>query len=240
MLIPLRCIALRAVKYDDRHSILSAWSIERGRVTFLIPGGSTREAARRRALLMPLSLFEGVADFRPGRDILNIRDLRPHKILPSISASPSKSVVAIFLAEFLDKTLRDSPPDENLSRFIFDSVGILDSLPARGVASFPIVFLARLSAFFGIEPDSSAWQPGRFLDMTEGIYRQSPPLKGAWLPPEEARLAATVQRLTYATASRFPLKRETRRAIIDRLLQYYAIHLAPIELRSLPILRDLL
>ena len=58
----LRCVALRTIKYDDRRSIVSAWSEQLGRVSFIVPDGASREARRRRALLMPLSLFEGVSE----------------------------------------------------------------------------------------------------------------------------------------------------------------------------------
>lgn len=240
MFTQLRCIALRTTKYDDRHSILSAWSVERGRIGFLIPSGASREACRRRALLMPLSLFEGVADIRPGRDLYNLRDVRPLAVLPGLSADPAKAVVAMFLAEFLEKVLRDTPPDGSLAQFVFESVVKLDSLGPRAVASFPIVFLTRLSAFFGIEPDWSAWRPGMVLDMTDGVYRATPPLSGRWLSPEESAVAVTVQRMSFETASRLRLTRILRRNILDAILQYYSMHLAPFELQSLQVVRDLL
>ena len=71
MLRSLHCVALRTIKYNEKHSILSAYSLELGRVSFLLPAGSGREAARRRALMMPLGTFECVADIRHGQDIYN-------------------------------------------------------------------------------------------------------------------------------------------------------------------------
>lgn len=239
MLATLRCIALRTLKYDDRHSIVSAWSAERGRISFLVPAGASREASRRRALLMPLSVFECVADIRPGRELYNIRDVRPAAVLPSLSGDPAKAVVALFVAEFLEKVLRQTPPDGRLADFIFGAVERLDRLNARGTASFPIVMLARLTAFFGIEPDHTAWRPGAVLDITEGVYRQTPPLTGEWLTPAETKAAHAVQRLTFDTAERLPLSRQLRRAALEGLLRYYALHLAPCTLKSLDVVYEL-
>lgn len=237
----LRCVALRTVKYDDRHNIVTAWSVERGRVGLLVPTGASREAARRRALMMPMALFEGEADVRPDRDLFNIRDVKPLAVLPAISSSPSKTVVAMFLAEVLEKILRDSPPDLHLSEFIFKSVVTLDSLGQRGTANFPLVFLCRLGGFLGIEPDSSTWSHGMVLDMSGGVYRSSVPLNGRWLEADETAVASMIQRLTYDTAGRLALPRQLRRSVLDRILEYYTIHHAPLDsLRSLPVLRDLL
>ena len=61
----LHCLALRTVRHDDRTSILSAWTAECGRVGISMPAGTGREAQRRRALTMPLAIFEGVVVSRP-------------------------------------------------------------------------------------------------------------------------------------------------------------------------------
>lgn len=237
----LRCIALRTVKYDDRRVIVTAWSAERGRIGLLVPSGPSREACRRRAIMMPLGLFEGEVDVRPGRELLNIRDVYPMAVLPSLNSSPAKAVVAMFLAEVLDKVLRETPPDGLLAEYIFTAVTKLDAMTLRGVGNFPAVFLCGLGRFLGIEPDVGSWSPGKGLDMTDGIYRNSAPTSGRWLNPEEAAVGAMVQRMTFDTGSRLALPRQLRRIILDRILEYYTIHLAPMDsLRSLAVVRDLL
>ena len=96
----LHCIALRTVKYNDRHSILTAYTREHGRMSFLLPAGSGKEAARRRALMMPMGLFECTADLRPGRDIPPMREPAPILPLHGIRSNPVKGLIAMFLAEF--------------------------------------------------------------------------------------------------------------------------------------------
>lgn len=239
MLQTIHAIALRTVRHDDRHSILTAWTAEFGRLGILIPAGASREARRRRALLMPLSLFEAVVDIRPGRNLYNIHDVRPLTILPTITADPSKAAVALFCAEMLEKALRESPADPLLTSFIFKAIEHLDSLSPRGVAAFPIVLMARLAAFLGIEPDGTTWQPGYILDIYAGRYRPTPPVDSPWLSDEEAKIAVIIQRLTFATADRFPFSRTMRRKALDRIIQYYSIHLVPLDLRSLDVLRSI-
>ena len=39
---PLDCIALRTVRYSDRNSILTAYTRQAGRLSFLVPAGTGR------------------------------------------------------------------------------------------------------------------------------------------------------------------------------------------------------
>ena len=237
----LRCVALRTIKYDDRRSIVTAWSDELGRVSLLVPAGASREARRRRAIMMPLGLFTGEADVRPGRDILSIRDVRPLEITPTLSADPSKAVVVMFLTEVLERLLRATGPDRALSAFIFDSVRALDSITRpRGVANFPVVFLYRMGHFLGIEPDASDWRPGRLLDLLEGVYRDTPPVHGRYLEAAPSRVAAMLARLDYGRASRLGLPLELRREILKTLIIYYGLHHASLDgLNSLDVAADI-
>lgn len=226
----LRCIALRTVKYDDRRAIVAAWSAERGRVSFLVPDGAGREARRRRALMMPLCMFEGESDIRPGRELLSIRDLRPLEVLPDVASNPSKVVVAMFVAEVLERLLRQAAPDDILTEFIFRSVRLLDSLTsAVAVANFPILFLFRLCTFLGIEPDCSDAAPGRIFDMREGRFRLSPPSAGRWLSPRDSRWVALLHRLPPERGALLRIGVETRRAVLSRILEYYSMHIASLD-----------
>ena len=238
----LHCIALRRVRYADGRSILSAWSAEGGRVSFAIADGAGREAARRRALLMPLSLFECVADVRPGRDVSVMLDLRPMTVTAGIAADPAKGLVAMFVAEALDRVLRESAPDTALSEFIFGSVRALDASAHRyTAANFPLVFLYHLGRYLGIAPDAGAWRPGRWFDMAAARFTDSAPAGAAEhaLPSDAAQFIALLDRLTVATAARLPLPRTARRRALDEILRYYSLHHTPMEsLRSLSVVSE--
>lgn len=240
MYTSIQCIVLRTVRYDDRRAIVSVWSRSHGRLSLMVPDGASREARRRRALMMPLGLFEGECDIRPGRDIHSVRDVRPLAVTPSICDDPVKSVVAIFLSEVLDRTLRDIEPDPHLSDFIFRSVEWLDKASGRGTANFPMLFLYRLGHFLGIEPDSGTWRKGCIFDLQGGVFRMSPPATGRWLDATEARGLYMIQRLDFTNTERFSPLREFRRRALDRILEYYSLHHTPLTtLRSLPILQEM-
>lgn len=239
MLRSLHCIALRTIKYNEKHSILSAYSLEMGRVSFLLPAGSGREAARRRALMMPLGTFECVADIRHGQDIYIMKEPKADIISHGIHSNPIKSALALFIAELLSVVLREYQEDKALFLFLRQSIERLNDATV-GVANFHLCFLYRLGCFVGIEPDVSTYQEGRIFDMVDGIFRVSAPLHSQYLGQQEAAVVALLSRMTFDNMHRFRLSRENRNQMLDVILEYYTIHYASLSsLKSIDVLRAL-
>ncbi|MDE6310404.1 MAG: DNA repair protein RecO C-terminal domain-containing protein [Muribaculaceae bacterium] len=246
MYTTLHCIALRTVRHSDSRAILTAWSAERGRVAIAMPDGKGREAARRRALTMPLALFECVADLRPGKDILTVRDLRPSPGSPAAAApGPARTMLHLFLAEALDRLLRESSPQPLLGEYLFGSLRRLGRMvrPAS-LANYHIVFLFRLARFLGVAPDISlpagAEPSHMYFDLRDARFRASLPAHPLFLAGEEAAAVALLGRLDFNNMHLARFSREERARILDAILDYYRLHLtAPGELRTADVLRQL-
>ncbi len=176
---------------------------------------------------------------RPGREIVGVRDVRPLELLPSIVTEPAKAATALFLAEVLERLLRQSAGDAPMWHFLTASIRRLDGMAeSRGVAAFPLVFLYALSRHLGIEPDMEGG--GTILDLTGGRLRASAPLSGAWLDADATRYARMLSRLTYDTCARLRMSRTLRSRILDEILRYYTIHYAPLgHLNSLEVVRQI-
>lgn len=234
----ITCICLRAVKYSDTQSVATLWTRELGVLSAVIPSGAGREASRRRAIMMPMRVFEAVAWTKPGRELARISDVKP--VPAPLSADPATGVVALFVSDFLGAALRQSGPDERMSDFIFASAAQLQSLGGTALANFHLYFLAHLGRFLGIEPDMGTYARGAYFDMREGRFCAAAPLHRAALAPEQARLVEVLMRLSPRTLRLLRLSRAERNAILDAILEYYTIHYAPMRsLASLPVLRSL-
>ncbi len=235
----LHCIALRTIKYSERHSILSAYSLELGRISFLIPAGAGREAVRRRALMMPLGTFECIGDIRQGRDIHTMREPRATKVQHGIHSHPVKGAIALFIAEVLSAVLRENQEDLALYAFLEYAIEKLNST-GDSVSNFHICFLYRLGRFIGIEPDISTYREGRIFDMLDGTFRNTAPLHTNYLKQEAATVVAALSRMTFDNMHRFKFNRYQRHELLDTILKYYTIHYATLSsLRSIDVLRAL-
>lgn len=243
MFTPLQCIALRTVRSGESRAILSAWSREAGRVSLGLADGKGREAARRRALTMPLSLFEAVADVRPGREIMNVRDLRP---LGTGTAAPGAALtlVRLFLADVLDSLLRQGASDPALSDFLFSSIQRMPALKSpTTIANFHLIFLFRLARFLGIAPDTAvpagADPDTLVFDLRDACFRTSLPAHPLFYTGPEAAAARLLGRLDFDTMRVARFSREERARILDAIIDYYHLHLSSVSLtRSLEVLRQ--
>lgn len=235
----LHIVALRTVRHSDRSSVLTAYSLERGRVAFAVPAGAGREAARRRALLMPLSVVECVASSAPGRELMTMREPRAVSPAHLIHVDPKRAAVALFICDVLQAALREVQPDPALFAYVTGTAGALADASV-GVANFSIAFLVGLARVLGIEPDYSSWRPGRVMDLLDGTFRPTAPLHAFRLSAAESSVAAMLGRMTFGNQSRFRFSRAERREVIDGILRYFSLHHARLTaLRSPEVLTAL-
>lgn len=233
-------ISLKLTRYSDKQSILTAFSRELGRVALAVPAGKGREAARLRALAMPMSVVECDTDVRPGREIMPLRQARQAMVMAGLHVNPLKQMLAMFLAEVVSAMVRDSGPDAGLYDFIESSVKCLDGNDGRGLGNFHICFLYHLGRMLGVEPDVSTYRPGWMLDMRDGAWRATMPIHGDALTPEESGLAARLARISFTNLSAFRFSRAERGRVLDLELRYLSLHVASLKgLRSLEVLRSM-
>lgn len=238
----MELIALRTVKYNDKNSILSAFTAESGRVSVLISASGGKEARRRRALLMPLAIVDAEVDIRPGRDIHTLRDVRPLSSSLSVISSYIKSAIALFMADFLNSILRQESADERLFAFLRREILQFEDADDNEAINSHIAILCRLSSLMGIQPDTGSYRRGSFFDLHDGMWRTSPPLHNAWLDQNESRMAYIVlsrfnDRVNYLP--RILSRRDIRNRALDILIDYYTTHFTKLNLPSLDVLRDM-
>lgn len=234
-------IPLRLTRYNDRHSILLAYSREAGPVSLLVPAGSGKRAAVTRSLLMPLSVVDCQADIRPGRDIHRLSGVRPLEVLNNVMLHPGRRMTAQFLAEVLSVVLREGQPDEALFHFLHSSIRLLNDLSWESAVNFNLAFLYALARVVGIAPDTSTWREGSVFDMVDGVFRQAPPVTHRqWLSADDSRVLWRLSRMTYDNMNLFRFSRDERNRTLDMILDYYSIHYTSLRsLQSLAVLRSL-
>ena len=148
----------------------------------------------------------------------------------------------MFLAEILDACLREQQTDHNLYDFILHASRLLnDENDTTAIANFHIVFLLRLLALLGVEPDYSTYKPGSIFDIYDGVWRQSKPLNHNSLSPDESLIAANLfRKLTFRNSRLFKFNRNQRNQITDTLIQYLSLHVANLSgIKSLDVVRNI-
>lgn len=236
----LNIIPLRVTPHSDRTSILQAYSLEMGAVSFAVPAGAGGGAARRRALLQPLMPLEVEARIYPGRELHTFREPRARIQIHTILTHPERAAVAMFMAEVLQRLLQQADADSSTYYYIEQTIGLLNN-PAVPVGNFALMFLRGLTVCLGIEPDGQDFRPGMLFDMIDGCFRRSAPLHGHSLSVGASAVAARLLRMTWRNQRFFRFSASERREVLDRILEYYSLHYAPLtNLKSPGVLHQLL
>lgn len=219
----LHAVVLGVIKYSDKNSIAHVYTRERGRMSFLVPQGSTRGARMRNAAFLPLSIIEFEAKIVPGKELHSFRDLQRSFPLANLYADPMKSSIALFVSELLSHVIIESESNPALFEYLQTTIRILDSM-TTGIANFHICFMYNLSAFLGIQPDASEYQPGDWFDLENGTFSRTIPMGQHKLRPEEAATLALLDRMTFSNLHLFRFNREQRNQILDTILLFFAVH----------------
>ena len=216
-------IVTDVIKYSDKHNVITLFTRDQGRVSLLSSAGNSKTARVRNASLLPLSVISAAINFNPSRDLQFLGKFSREILWKDIYFNPIKSAIGIFLAEFLNSYLRQSPPDPRLWDFIIHAVNCLDRRK-KGLANFHIAFLIDFLSFAGIRPDLSDWRDDAWFDMQGGAMTVFLPAHRNYLTPSQASVLPVLARMNLRTSSIFRFSASQRRELLSRLLQYYSLH----------------
>lgn len=232
-------IILHQVKYSDSQSIVSIYTREFGRMSYMVRGANRKKSATRSALLQPLSIVEIDVSHNPKKDIQSIKDIRIAIPFYHIPYDPVKNGLALFMTEVLQKTLKHSENDKELYNFIENSVCQLDKCE-EGIGNFHLVFMAGLARRLGFAPDMLNDNGYKFFDMMNGIFERSQPLHAHFLEGKQAETFKSIMELDYDCLNSLPMNRIQRAGVLTNFVEYYKLHLTDFQsLHSIEVMHKL-
>ncbi|MDB5241569.1 MAG: repair protein RecO [Spirosoma sp.] len=229
MLQKTRGIALSYIRYRETSIIARVYTEEFGLQSYIVNSVRTARSKNNRiALFQPLTLLDMVVYYKNDRDLHRMSEVKTSHPFQSLPFDVSKSTIAIFVTEMLNKVLKEEAGSPPLFRFLVDSVLFLEDASIN-YENFHLAFLLKLSFFLGFGPESSR-------EFESQLRENSYP----FLPDDEMETALNAM-LRQPLGSPIRLARASRNDILDALVAYYQIHLDSIgEVKSLPVLREVL
>ncbi|MDR2087135.1 MAG: DNA repair protein RecO [Dysgonamonadaceae bacterium] len=238
MLHKTRGIVLYSSKYSDTYSIVHIFTEEFGPVSYLIANAKGKKTRVPKSVFYPLSILDMEVEHRNLQDIQRLKEVKIHTPVFSLLSNPVKSAIAIFLAEFTGKVIKEVEQNRQLFDYLLHSIRILD-LSEKNYANFHLVFMIRLSLFLGFSPHAAGYRKGMFFDMQNGVFTLYKPAHIHYLNPDESESFSLLLRMNYENMGIFRFSRHERKSIIYRILEYYRLHLVDFsDLKSLEILHE--
>lgn len=221
MLHKTRGIVFRFTKYGETSIIVNIFTDLFGLQSYIVNGVRTKSTKSKIALYQPLTLLELVVYFRENANIKRIKEIKCIHPYQTLSTDVKKSVLAMFLNEVLNKTVKEESHAQELCEFLIQSFIALDEL-STGIENFHLIFLLKLSRFLGF-----------------GAYQVNDVVSGRMTSEEVESLFGKLIGASYGEA--IAISNVQRREILDLILKFYTDHIETLgEMKSVQVLREIL
>lgn len=231
-------IVLRTIKYSDKASIVTVYTREFGRTSYMIYGLSGKKSAIKSSLLLPLTIIEINAIHQPGKEIQQLKEIRIEYLLNSISTDPVKNAIALFITELLHLTLKRQEADESVFDFTKKALQIMNELE-DGIANFHLIFMLKLTRYLGFEPNKENAGTSYF-DLMNGIFQHNKPFHNHFLNKELTYDFARLLQSDFLNMGTIHLSRTRRSDLLEGLIDYYKLHMPDFHgLHSVDVLHEI-
>jgi DNA repair protein RecO len=161
-----RGVVLGISPYSDAFSVVHVFTLDFGRISYLLPQKAGKKAKVKPSLFFPFSILEMDVEHLPLREIQRLKDVERTFPLTALNSDLGKISVVFFLSEFLDKILCETQENRPLFAFLEHSVEVLENTDS-GIANFHIAFLLQLTRYLGILPNLEHYRQNCYLRFDE-------------------------------------------------------------------------
>jgi DNA repair protein RecO (recombination protein O) len=217
-----RGIVFRFTKYGETSIIVNIFTELFGLQSYIVNGVRTSSAKGSKiALYQPLTLLDLVVYHRETANLNRIKEIKCIHPFQSIAIDVRKSTIAMFIAEVVNKSVKEQSQPGDVFEFLFNSIVALD-LAADGVENFHLTFLLKLSRYLGF-----------------GAHNANEVVGGRYATQETERDLDQLLKTDFGNPPRFT--RAQRTEVLELLLSFFADHIDTFgEVKSVAVLREVL
>ena len=240
MLHKTRGIVFKTTDYSESSVVVQIFTEKFGLQSYIINGAKKPKAKISRNMLQPLHLVDMVVYHKSNGNVQRIAELKNSPTLQTIPYDVIKSCIVMFLNEVLYKAVKQQTPDETIFDFIFNAIELLDH-KTRGLANFHLLFLVQLTRYLGFYPHGGLMAEANFFDMKDGVFSNYKPDSLSYLSPPHTKNFYTLLQSNFGNIDDVKLSNDERRYLINKLLEYYAMHIEVFgNIRSHEVLEEVL
>ncbi|MBX2814669.1 MAG: DNA repair protein RecO [Saprospiraceae bacterium] len=223
MLTTVHGIVIRSLKYSESSIIFDALTAEHGVQSFIVGGVRKKKAKMPAAIFQLMSLVEVVAYIKNNDSLNRVKEARLTDHYQLLPYDPIRRSIGTFMAEVLQKTMESPEENRTLFDFVKGAFLILDQKESN-IRDQHLYFLIRLSKFLGFYPDGQWSSIDRFFHLAQGKFL--PAADGTQCLSEQRSMC--LSRYLESERDTTPVEsidRQSRKDLLDDLLQFYAYHL---------------
>jgi DNA repair protein RecO (recombination protein O) len=228
MLHTTQGIVLGYIKYKESSIIAKVFTEALGLQAYMIQGVRAKKPKHSVALFQPLTLLDMVVYHRKQRSIQRMAEVQRHTLHNDILANVHKGVIAIFVAEFLAKVIREEERNEKLFYFLWQAVMRLNEQSA-GYEVFYLTFMLQLSHHLGFG-----------ISTIQDVYAQLRRSGQHWEIDREALEELNALLLPGGVRGHMKMDKAAKRRATEAIIKFYQLHIDSLDtLKSLKVLQEI-
>ena len=215
-------IVFRVFPFRDNSLILKLFTREFGMRSFVVRG-SKRQKGNNLSKLQPLNLLRLSWTEREGVDLNFAKSIDIAQPYKSIPGNVEKACIVLFLSEILYKTVREEFENNELYAFLRNALLYLDY--AESYSNFHIVFLLKLTQFYGYLPLLNSDEGNSYFDMQEGHLGLDKPRHDYYFSQENSNLLKRFSGMNFDASESIKLTRDQRNLFLNDIINFYRYHI---------------
>lgn len=227
---------LHKMKYKENSIICRCYSQTYGIFSGIIKNAFSKKSKSKGIHFLPLAHLELV--FYESKNPSSLKLIKESSLLTfykSLHLQSEKIAIVFFLAEFLNKTLKEEFQNEKLFDFISASLKILDE-KEKNFANFHLIFMLRLSRYLGFYPNIES-RDLEFFCLKDGVFKET--YENFCLEKKESLLFKQLLKLDFKDNFN-DFSPNQSQSLTYILLRYFSFHQQGFgEIKSLEILKSL-
>lgn len=231
-------IVLQLHPYKDNSAVVKLYTQQNGLISCWVRSIHSKTSKTKAAVMQPLSIIKAEISYRENSKLPQLKEISLAEPTHNIHISVEKSSVAIFLAELLLRTLKESHADVPLYNFIKGSICLLNETDKK-CSAFPIMFLVKFSEHLGFLPKEEYSSAHPWFDLQEGAYVDKEPMHPHFLALAESQWLNKISHLSMEEFYAPEIPAQVRKKLLHGMLEYYQLHLGMTPLKSHLVLEEI-
>jgi len=239
MIVKKRGILIYKSRFSDSSMIIHLLTEDSGRQSFLVKGIYSKKSKNRISSLEFMNILDITAWKSSKSDLLTAKEVIISHHYQNIPDNFYKKTIALFLAEFLHRTIQSPDFDVKLYHFVENSMFHLDTID-KNFSNFHLRFLSQFTKYLGIVPHNDYSDSKNYFNILTASFSH---IQGEdvyfFNAISSMQLHEYLNHENYEIENKYTL--EERNQFVDDILRFYAYHLSHFSgLKSLSVLKDVL
>lgn len=235
-----KAIVLNKIKYSDSAVIVNLYSHKYGRISVMAKGCYSKKSNTPAKLFFSLNIIEIDLYYKENRSVQLLKNATSITPLTNIATDIHKTCIAQFLAEVIQKSVKEETCNAELFTFLENAVNTLEKT-ANVIGNFHIIFLLKLASLLGFKITNNYCSHTPFFNIREGMFLPLYTCDEDSLDNIESNILSDFLKLELIKDfSIINVNYKERKSLLNCLIKYYQHHaLNSQDIKSLGVLFDI-